>query len=599
MKQIAFFYTRMKSVTRILLIIFIITGCAASPSQKSEVIHDPHETHVAIFNQDKMSELIQQKIMKFSGKKGFTHRSELTLGMSAMPSFYLQRKFSPAWMGKNGEFLLADDLLEEIKDCKKHALNPEYYHIKAIETLLNTVRDNHHMPSLMYQDIAADLDILLTNTFLLFSSHLLFGLVNPETVHIKGESFDPDIDLAGVLNNALKDHTIRKTLKNLSPHHQEYLNLQSALKRYRELAAKNESLRIPVGETLRYGVSHERVRRLRNRLIFLGDLKATKTPNPTFFDVDLEKAVKRFQFRHGLTVDGLAGHQTVAALNIPVRKKLRQIELNMERWRWLPRDLGTKYILVNIANFKLSVVERSRPIMEMRVVAGKRYRKTPVFSGKMQFLVINPFWNIPTKLAVRDLAPRVCLDPSYLTAKHIKVYKNWRHDSPEIDPALISWCTLTRKSYFPYKLQQTSGPYNLLGKIKFIFPNKYAVYLHDTPNKSLFDETLRDFSSGCIRVEKPDLLAQFLLKSDPRWTEETILDLFKSSARKTISLNEHVPVHLVYITAWADNNTVVHFIKDVYKQDRRLANALKKRPYQFCKLIIDDGTSFSDDLLVF
>jgi len=596
MKQIAFFYTRIKPVTRILLILFIITGCAASPSQKSKIIHDPHETHVAIFNQDTMSELIQQKITRFSGKKGFTHRSELTLGVSTIPSFYLQRKFSPAWMGENGEFLLADDLLEEIKDCKKHALNPEYYHIKAIETLLKTVRDNH---SLMYQDIAADLDILLTDTFLLFSSHLLFGLVNPETVHIKGESFDPDIDLAGVLNNALEDHTIRKTLQNLSPHHQEYLNLQSALKTYRELAAKDESLRIPFGETLKHGVSHERVRKLRNRLIFLGDLKATKTPNPTFFDDDLEKAVKRFQLRHGLTVDGLAGHQTVAALNIPVRKKLRQIELNMERWRWLPRDLGTKYILVNIANFKLSVVEHSRPIMEMRVVAGKRYRKTPVFSGKMQFLVINPFWNIPTKLAVRDLAPRVCSDPSYLTAKHIKVYKNWRQDSPEIDPAFVNWCTMTRKSYFPYKLQQVSGPHNLLGKIKFIFPNKYAVYLHDTPDKSLFDETLRDFSSGCIRVEKPELLAQFLLKSDPRWTEEAILDLLKSSARKAISLNEHIPVHLVYITAWVDNNGGVHFIKDVYKQDRRLANALKKRPYQLCKLIIDDGTYFSDDPLVF
>ncbi|MCW8811348.1 MAG: L,D-transpeptidase family protein, partial [Ignavibacteriaceae bacterium] len=481
MKQIAFFYARVKPVKRILLILFIITGCAASSSQKPMISPGPHETPVAIFSPDTMSELIQQKTMRFSEKKRFTRRSERILGMSLIPSYYLQRKFSPAWMGENGEFLLADDLLEEIKNCEKHALTPEYYRINAIETLLNTVRNNQHIPSLMYQDIASDLDILLTDTFLLFSSHLLFGRVNPKAVHIKGESFDPDIDFAGILNTALKDHTIRKTLQNLSPHHQDYLNLQSALKKYRELAAKKEPLRIPVGETLRNGVSRKRVRRLRNRLIFLGDLKATKTPNPTYFDDDLEKAVKRFQFRHGLSVDGIAGYRTVRALNIPVRTKLRQIELNLERWRWLPRDLGTKYILVNIANFKLSVVERSRPIMEMRVVVGKRYRKTPVFSGKMQYLVINPFWNVPTKLAVRDLAPRVCSDPGYLASKHIKVYKNWQDDSPEIDPAFISWCTVTPKSNFPYKLQQTSGPYNLLGKIKFIFPNKYAVYLHDTP----------------------------------------------------------------------------------------------------------------------
>jgi murein L,D-transpeptidase YcbB/YkuD len=481
-------------------------------------------------------------------------------------------------MGKNREFLLADELLEEIKNCNKHALEPENYHLKTIDTLLNTVRDKNHKPSLIYHDTVADLDILLTDAFLLFSSHLLFGLVNPESVHVKGEAFNPDIDLASVLNNALKDQTIRKTLQNLSPQHQEYLNLQSALKKYRELASKNESFHIPVGETLRYGVSHERVRTLKNRLIFLGDLKDTETQNPTFFDSEIEKAVKSFQFRHGLLVDGMAGRKTVTAMNISAQKRLSQIEINLERWRWLPRDLGIQYILVNIANFKLTVVEHRQPIMEMRVVVGKPYRKTPVFSGKMQFLVINPFWNVPTKLALKDLAPKVCSDLDYLAAKKIKVYKNWQHDSSEINPLSISWCNLTLASFFPYKLQQASGPYNPLGKIKFIFPNKYAVYLHDTPDKSLFDKSLRDFSSGCIRVEKPYLLTEFLLKSDTRWTKEAILDLFESSERKSIFLNEQIPVHLVYITAWADNDGVVHFRNDVYGQDRILYIALKERP---------------------
>ena len=593
MKQIVSVYVSVKSVKTILLILLIITGCASSFPQKSIISPEPHETT------DTMSELIQQKIMRFSGKNRFTCRSEFNLGISLIPSFYLQRKFSPAWMGKNGEFLLADDLIEEIKNCKKHALKPEYYHFKDIETLLNTLKDNHHIPSLMYQDIAADLDILLTDTFFLYSSHLLFGLVNLETIHVKGESFNPDIDLVSVLNNALKDHTIRKTLQNLSPHHQEYLNLQSALKKYRELAAKNESFRIPAGEKLQYGVSHERVRTLRNRLIFLGDLKVTETQNPTFFDSDLEKAVKSFQFRHGLLVDGMAGRQTVSAMNISTQKRLRQIEINLERWRWLPRDLGIQYILVNIANFKLTVVERRKQIMEMRVVVGKPYRKTPVFSGRMQFLVTNPLWNVPTKLALKDLAPKVCSDLDYLAAKKIKVYKNWQNDSPEIDPLFISWCNLTLASFFPYKLQQASGPYNPLGKIKFIFPNKYAVYLHDTPDKSLFNKSLRDFSSGCIRVEKPYLLAEFLLKSNPRWTKEAILDLFESSERKSIFLNEQIPVHLVYITAWADNDGVVHFRNDVYEQDRILYVALKERPNQFWKFIVDDETSFFDDLDVF
>jgi murein L,D-transpeptidase YcbB/YkuD len=195
--------------------------------------------------------------------------------------------------------------------------------------------------------------------------------------------------------------------------------------------------------------------------------------------------------------------------------------------------------------------------------------------------------------------PKACSDPDYLAAKQIKVYKNWQQDSLEIDPLFISWCNLTQASFFPYKLQQASGPYNPLGKIKFIFPNKYAVYLHDTPDKSLFDKNLRDFSSGCIRVEKPQLLAEFLLKSDPRWTKEAILDLFESSEHKSIFLNEQIPVHLVYITAWADNDGVVHFRNDVYEQDRILYVALKERPNQFWKLIVDDETSFFDDLDVF
>jgi murein L,D-transpeptidase YcbB/YkuD len=578
MKQIAFSYSGVKSVKTILLILLIITGCAAPPSQKPIIIPEPFEPPVAIFSPDTVSKLIQEKITESSGKKRFTCRSELICGISLIPSFYQQRKFSPAWMGENGQFVLADDLLVEIKSCTNHGLEPENYHLKTIETLLNGVRGGHPTPSLSYHDTAADLDILLTDAFLLVSSHLFSGRVNPEIIHADWKASKPDIDLAGVLNNALKDHTIRKTLQNLSPHHQEYLNLQSALKKYRKLSAKKESFWMPVGEMLRYGDSNELVRTLRNRLIFLEDLKSTKTANPTFFDFDLIKAVKTFQFRHGLSVDGVVGDQTVAALNISVQTRLRQIELNMERWRWLPRDLGTQYILVNIANFKLSVVERGQPIIQMRVVVGKPYRRTPVFSEKMKYIVINPFWNVPTKLAVEDLVPKVCSDPGYLAAKQIKVYKNWRYDSPEIDPALINWCKLTSESYFPYKLQQAAGPYNPLGKIKFIFPNKYAVYLHDTPDKSLFDRDLRDSSSGCIRVEKPYLLAEFLLKSDPRWTKEAFLDLFESSTHKNIFLNEQIPVHLVYITAWADNDGVVHFRNDVYEQDRILDNALNEPP---------------------
>jgi len=594
MKQIAFSCVGVKFVKIILFILLIIImGCEAHPPQQPIIVPEPQpiivpeplDPPIEKFNPDTVSKLIQEKITKSSGHNRFMHRSELIHGISLLPSFYQSRKFSAAWMETDGEFLLAEDLLEEIKDCKKHALDPENYHYSSIETLLKTIRDHRNAPNLIYYDTAADLDILLTEAFFLFSSHLLFGIVNPETLHIKGEAYGPDIDLVSILNIALKYQIIRKTLKDLSPQHQEYLNLQLALKKYQEMASKNDPYRVPVGETLRYGASHERVRMLRNRLIFLGDLKATETSDPTFFDSDLEKAVKSFQFRHGLVVDGVAGRQTIAAMNVSSRTRLSQIELNMERCRWLPRKLGTKYILVNIADFKLSVVEHGQSIIEMRVVVGKPYRKTPVFSEKMLFLAINPFWNVPIKLAIRDLAPRICSDPGYLAAKQIKVYKNWQRDSPEIDPALISWCTLTTESYFPYKLQQASCPDNPLGKIKFIFPNKYAVYLHDTPDKSLFDKNLRDLSSGCIRVEKPFELAKLLLGNPAKWNQESIKAILASKKPHTIRLPEHIPVLLLYWTVAVDQDGKVHFKRDPYNRDKAVLEGLeeefkfRKRPF--------------------
>ena len=349
MKQIAFSCIHAKSVKMILPILFLITACAADPQQKSitgraadplkksKAVSEPLESPVEIFDFDIIPQLIQEKITQPSRRKQFMHRPDLIHNLSLISSFYQKRNFSPAWMGERRDFRSADDLLGEIRTCRKHALKPENYHLNRIDTLLKTIRDDPDTPKLIHQDIAANLDIMLTDAFLLLSSHLLFGLVNPETVHVKGEAFDPGIDLAGVLDNALKIKNIRKTLQNLSPRHQAYLNLQAALKKYQKMASKNGPRPIPPGETLRCGVSHERVRILRNRLIFLGDLKAAKPLNPNFFDADLEKAVKSFQFRHGLAADGLAGPQTVAAMNISSGMRLRQIELNMERWRWLSK----------------------------------------------------------------------------------------------------------------------------------------------------------------------------------------------------------------------------------------------------------------------
>ena len=572
------FFSYFRYFKFILFLLFFISACSGPKKTEPVLVIQPIRPPVFSISPDAVALSIKEKIAESKTKNRFICRSELVCGITLIPSFYKQRQYYPLWIGNSSKTFLIDELLEEIKTCIEDGLTPENYHLKTIENLLKTVNNENqkHLPG--YYETAADLDILLTDAFLLLSSHLLSGRVNPETIHVEWQAFSPDVDLANVLDEAVKNRTIRASLQNLSPPHSEYKNLKTALEKYRTLSEQQELPGVSNGMTLRYGDSNRRVGALRNRLFFWGDIEKLETSNSNFFDVDLEKAVKGFQQRHGLTPDGLAGNETIAALNISAKSRVRQIELNLERWRWLPRDLGTRFILVNIADFKLTVTENSQPIMEMKVVVGKPYRKTPVFSKKMQYLVLNPFWNVPTKLALEDLAPKLCATPEYIEQHEFKVFQNWLAGSPEIDPASVNWCDLTPTSGFPYKLQQASGPYNPLGRIKFIFPNKYSVYLHDTPNKSLFDKALRNFSSGCIRVEKPYDLAEYLLRSEPEWTKEVISKFIESGNQKTLFLSQQIPVHLVYLTAWADAKGIVHFRNDIYEQDKALDTALNERP---------------------
>jgi murein L,D-transpeptidase YcbB/YkuD len=212
----------------------------------------------------------------------------------------------------------------------------------------------------------------------------------------------------------------------------------------------------------------------------------------------------------------------------------------------------------------------------MRVVVGKAYRRTPVFSEKMKFLVLNPFWNIPIKIAVEDKLPIIRKNPLYLTQQHIKVFENWSGDAPEINPVIVDWYRLN-SNYFPYRLRQDPGPLNALGRIKFMFPNKFAVYLHDTPQRGLFKKASRNFSSGCIRIEKPVELAKYLLQSDPQWPDQKITETIESGVTTVVRIKDPIPVHLLYWTAWVTEKGTVHFGNDIYDRDPPLSKALKAK----------------------
>jgi murein L,D-transpeptidase YcbB/YkuD len=353
------------------------------------------------------------------------------------------------------------------------------------------------------------------------------------------------------------------------PESTSYLKLESALAQHRSLQRSGGWPAVPDGPSMRKGDSGPRVATLRNRLRISGDLEVVNEQDSDLFDDEMDLAVRRFQERHGRTVDGIVGPNTLTYLNVSVEQRVRQIELNLERWRQVPRNLGERFIMVNTASFQLEFVENDQRLMKMRVVVGRRSRSTPEVSSELTYLVINPYWHIPHGIAKRDILPKIQEDPDYLVRQSILVFENWESDAPKIDAQSVEWSEVTERS-FAFKLRQEPGPRNALGRIKFAFPNQFSVYLHGTPAQGLFRKAQRDFSSGCVRIEKPIELASLLLESEPGWTRKRIINTVRTGKTQVVRLSEKIPVHLSYWTAWVDENGTTHFRDDIYGRDKSL-----------------------------
>jgi len=520
---------------------------------------------------------LRAKIESDRGLAQFSCRQEILCGSSVIPVFYKRRGFSPAWSKEDGPLPQADSLISTIRESEREGLKPYDYHLDTIESLLSDRKGKRVVKTPIDPEKDADLDLLLTDAFLLYGSHLLSGRVDPETLHADWIANSSSADLVALLQSALDGNNVEESLKELRPPGPGYTGLQDALLRYRNIEQNGGWPKIAAGGTLRKGDRGERVYLLRTRLAITGDLDASAVENPSLLDDAVETAVRRFQRRHGLADDGVVGRYTLAALNVPVEERVRQIELNMERWRWIPHDLGYRHILVNIPDFHLRVVEGDETVMEMRIVVGKEYTATPVFSGTIQYLEVNPYWNIPHSIAVEEILPNIRKDPDYLAKQRIRVFQDWRENAPEIDPATIDWDQVTDRG-FSFKLRQDPGPLNPLGRVKFIFPNKFAVYLHDTPARGLFQNLARGRSHGCIRVEKPLDLALYLLRDDSRLTRKALAQTIDGGVPEVISLRDPIHVHILYWTAWVDAGGTVNFRNDIYERDPPLDMALKEGP---------------------
>ncbi|MBZ4658804.1 MAG: peptidoglycan-binding protein [Desulfacinum sp.] len=487
--------------------------------------------------------------------------------------FYAGRDYRPAWVTEDGSGPLVPALVQVLAHARDHGLNPEDYHWSCIRALLETVEDARNRGRALNPRLPASLDVVLTDAFMILCSHLATGRVDPEQLYPQWLSARHKADIVQGLNDLLVHGDVARTVRHFAPPHEDYWRLLAAVPSQRALVSRGGWPSVPPGPTLHPGDRDERVAALRRRLAASGDLPHPSSSDPAVFDGELEEAVRRFQGRHGLEVDGVVGPRTLEALNVSAEERLRQMLANLERWRWLPRRWGDRSILVNTADFSLTAYDQGRVVLSMRVIVGESATKTPVFSKEMRYLEINPYWNVPRSIAVKELLPKIRKDPGYLERNHYELVAGWSEDSPVLDPATIDWSRIT-PSAFPGRLRQKPGPWNALGRIKFMFPNRFNVYLHDTPHRHLFRKPHRALSHGCIRVEKPLDLALFVLQDDPSWTRERMEELIASGQRHVVPLPRPCRVHLVYFTAWVDEAGVLHFRKDIYNRDRVLERAL-------------------------
>lgn len=483
-----------------------------------------------------------------------------SLDARALGRFYRAREFSPAWDAGDGGRERAALLLQALERADTQGLDPGRYHLEAIRAR----RTNGSARS------ATEIELLLTDAFVRYATEIRTGRRPAGYGEADWGFVAPRFDAVGALTRALREPAgFAAVLASLPPPGPDYRALVTALARYRALAARGGWPPVPPGTYLKPGDEEGRVAALRTRLA--ADDELVPRSADVRYDDRLAEAVRRFQARHGLAVDSVVGPATVQALNVPVADRMRQIVLNLERWRWLPRDLGRHYIVVNAPDARLHVVVDGRPVLTSRVVVGDLRHPTPVVQGWVEAVILHPRWNVPTSIAAEEILPRLRENRRYLAENDIVVLE--RRESDPFGLA-IDWAAIAADR-FPFRLQQQPGPDNPLGRIKLDIPNRFDVYLHDTPTRALFARPVRTASHGCIRVERADDLALHVLEDDTRgWTRSRLEDALEAGDTQRIPVTRPLPVYILYWTAFVEPDGQVQFREDVYGRDRRLAAAL-------------------------
>jgi len=483
-----------------------------------------------------------------------------------LADFYRSNDFSPVWVKRSR----IAEMLDAIKRVEADGLLPQDYHLSAIQEFYDNSPDTPFLK--------ARYELLLTDAMFKLSYHLLHGKVDPEKLDSNwnlSEGANGN-GLAGMLRNALAGDSLAATIAQLQLKHPSYNSLKQGLARYRRLAAEGGWGTVPEGPSIKETGQYDvRIPALRSRLEISGEIERLSKVDTSYaaeamrYSAGLKEAVKKFQNRHGLQEDGAVGPKTLQALNVPVEKRVEQIRINLERYRWFVQKLEPTYILVNIAGFNITYFEQGAFKWGSRVIVGEPFWKTPVFKAQMQYIIFNPSWNVPPGIFRKEALPAIRKDPAYLSRNGLQVVDR---SGNVVNPGSVNWSSGAQS----YRLRQPPGSRNALGRVKFMFPNKHLVYLHDTPGKHLFDKSSRAFSHGCIRLQNPLDLAEVLLG----WSADKVQETVSAGKTRTIHLPKQIPVFLLYLTAVAEGDEV-QFKNDVYSRDASVLQALNSPfPYK-------------------
>jgi murein L,D-transpeptidase YcbB/YkuD len=472
--------------------------------------------------------------------------------------FYKNREYQFAWFNKKGMTVAVPNFYSQIQNYSSDFDNKTFLN-KRLDSLINAVKSDKS-PSAP-ENRQEELELLLTTTFFKYSNKVYGGITKSPYqldwyIPRKKKNYQALLDSLVVSN---KGEILRE------PVNQYYIKLKEKLVEYREIAKKGgfptivnpkKSISITEKDSSLLAVKHY--------LFLTLDLK--ENDKSTLFTDPLAKAILNFQNRMGLPENGKLNTQTITEMNKPIDFRIKQIMLNLERLRWIPTEMENKFLLVNIPEYKLHIIEDKKSVWTSNVVVGKDVKQTNIFKGNISKIMLNPYWNIPNSIIRNEIIPNIKKNSNYLAKNNMEILSG----ATLIDPSTINWNKY--KGNVPFVIRQKPGEENALGKIKFLFPNNFNIYLHDTPSKGMFSESKRAFSHGCIRVENPMKLLKYFIQNDSSLNPEKLDSIFKTNKEYGITIKPSVPVYIVYFTSWVNENGLLNFRNDIYNLDKQLSS---------------------------